>query len=276
MIIGLRLLHRQVSDQVTNRGMFKTSLMLCKCLIQTYRPAVSNNFNPVPLPSASTSASTSGRQIIVFGFPPSAESLILHHFQNLGPITYIVPPGPHGNWLTITYADSATAARAVRNHGKILGNNLMIAVRFADITDSIPVSEDRDTALVSSPKLNSQELTVRPPSPSKGNLMPATAALRKQPTSGGLFGLFGAAGTTPNPSQSLSKPLPSAQANVPSQSGLMNTLLDKIFGFWLLYNRFPFAWHTLYANSTKWCEVWHELHKIIHVIKELGDDYEDI
>ena len=60
-------------------------------------------------------------------------------------------------------------------------------------------------------------------SPGKGNVLPATAALRRQPTSGGLLGLFGASQSQP---KSAPKPM-----SVPAQGGLMNNLLDKIFGF---------------------------------------------
>lgn len=66
--------------------------------------------------------------ITVFGFPSSARSFILHHFQSMGEvINYSRSSG--GNWLHLRYHTRLQAEKALSYDGSTLANSMMVGVK---------------------------------------------------------------------------------------------------------------------------------------------------
>lgn len=65
--------------------------------------------------------------VTVFGFPPSAASLVLAQFSNFGTILEKQFPS-QGNWVNIKYSSTFEAAKALSMHGKLISNCIMVAV----------------------------------------------------------------------------------------------------------------------------------------------------
>ncbi|GAA5850231.1 hypothetical protein JCM9279_003572 [Rhodotorula babjevae] len=83
-------------------------------------------------PGSSTSSSSKGYAVHVFGFPASALELILEHFTQFGDVLSSSPSTEGGNWVTVVYAHPWSAARAVRKNGDVLGGVLMVGVKAVD------------------------------------------------------------------------------------------------------------------------------------------------
>ena len=105
------------------------------------RSSSSPSLSPQQLPptspalSASSAATTtSSTAVIVFGFPSSLTQHIISTFGRFGPIVSSSEAPVHQggeNWLKLTYADSASAARAVGNNGMLLGGAYMVGCVYA-------------------------------------------------------------------------------------------------------------------------------------------------
>ncbi|KPV75336.1 uncharacterized protein RHOBADRAFT_66400, partial [Rhodotorula graminis WP1] len=83
-------------------------------------------------PGSSTSSSSKGYAVHVFGFPASALELILEHFAQFGDVLSSSPSTEGGNWVTVVYAQPWSAARAARKNGDVLGGVLMVGVKAVD------------------------------------------------------------------------------------------------------------------------------------------------
>lgn len=92
----------------------------------------------------STGASTAdaATSVVIFGFPASLTQYVLDVFRSYGSIATHQASGSDegahagnvmvgGNWLRITYADAAGAARAVDANGMLLGGSYMIGCVYA-------------------------------------------------------------------------------------------------------------------------------------------------
>ncbi|CEG44351.1 mitochondrial pyruvate carrier 2-like [Plasmopara halstedii] len=66
--------------------------------------------------------------VTVFGFPSSAQSFILHQFQDMGEvINYSSSSG--GNWLHLRYHTRLQAEKALSYDGRMLANSIMVGVK---------------------------------------------------------------------------------------------------------------------------------------------------
>ncbi|GAB0099747.1 Nucleoporin NUP53 [Sergentomyia squamirostris] len=98
------------------------------------------NFSRIQSPSTTTydcldtsrSVLSPGRQcdfwITVFGFPPTALSMILTHFSQCGTIVDKVFPPQSGNWVHLKFTSRLECDRAINFNEKILASSLMIGV----------------------------------------------------------------------------------------------------------------------------------------------------
>lgn len=186
--------------------------------------------------SSTEPSSDAANAVIVFGFSPEHEPLVRRHFAALGDVRSVTP-GVGGNWLTIAYAEPATALRAVRLHGELIGPNLMIAVKLAQAGGGASRAAATDEGRPATPSTAVARTVPKSPEPAIGAraaVLPAASALRRAPTSSRLFGLFAAGSEPPSspkpalPSSAPSTPAPAAPS---TPSGLRGVLLDRIFGF---------------------------------------------
>ncbi|XP_023015695.1 nucleoporin 35 [Leptinotarsa decemlineata] len=65
--------------------------------------------------------------VTVFGFPPSALTLVLSQLANFGPIADKKVP-PHGNWVHVKYNNLSEVAMALSLNCKLINNSIMIGV----------------------------------------------------------------------------------------------------------------------------------------------------
>ncbi|GAA5825670.1 hypothetical protein JCM11251_000330 [Rhodosporidiobolus azoricus] len=86
----------------------------------------------IGLPHASSSSSSEGYPVNIFGFPPSALDLVLDYFSQFGEVVSKTPSPEGGNWITLSYAQPWSAARAARKNGEILGGVIMVGVKAVD------------------------------------------------------------------------------------------------------------------------------------------------
>lgn len=105
--------------------------------------------------------------VTVFGFPPTARSLIRRHFQRLGEVITLSSTTSGGNWLHIRYLTRLQAEKAISCDGTTLTNGIMVGVkkcypsdRDANALDEGPVSDYFDAHLRQN--LGSSELEVEP------------------------------------------------------------------------------------------------------------------
>ncbi|XP_022905535.1 nucleoporin NUP35 [Onthophagus taurus] len=68
-----------------------------------------------------------GMWVTVFGFPPSATSLVLAQLANYGSIVDKKFP-TQGNWIHLKYSSPLEANKALALHGKLISNSIMIGV----------------------------------------------------------------------------------------------------------------------------------------------------
>lgn len=66
--------------------------------------------------------------ITVFGFPPSAVSVVLQHFAQCGTIVDKVFPSQNGNWVHLKFSSRLECDKALNYNEKILANNIMLGV----------------------------------------------------------------------------------------------------------------------------------------------------
>lgn len=86
---------------------------------------------PIQSPQAASSSSSTSYAVIVFGFPPDQATAVAQLFSSMGDVASLEPPPQGANWFQISYQNSWEAARAVRKSGEILGDHIMIGVRWA-------------------------------------------------------------------------------------------------------------------------------------------------
>lgn len=84
--------------------------------------------------------------ITVFGFPPSALTLVLSQLANCGPIVEKKIPS-QGNWVHVKFNNLSEVARAVALNGKLLSNNIMIGVTLHYDKDN----KENDSSVYTSP-----------------------------------------------------------------------------------------------------------------------------
>lgn len=66
--------------------------------------------------------------VTVFGFPPSALTLVLAQLANCGPIADKKIP-PQGNWVHVKFNNLSEVSRALSLNGKLINNSIMIGVQ---------------------------------------------------------------------------------------------------------------------------------------------------
>ncbi|ORX86015.1 MPPN-domain-containing protein [Basidiobolus meristosporus CBS 931.73] len=93
-----------------------------------------NEFSHTTRLDQDRSMQLTSNSVVVFGFPPSATSLILSQFRSYGDVTSYEMSPSGGNWMTITYTSRWQAHRALAKNGKIFNNSVMIGV--------VPVAQD--------------------------------------------------------------------------------------------------------------------------------------
>ncbi|KAK9767651.1 Nucleoporin nup35 [Basidiobolus ranarum] len=95
-----------------------------------------NEFSHTSRMDQDRSMPLTSNSVVVFGFPPSATSLILSQFRSYGDVVSYEMSPSGGNWMTITYTSRWQAHRALAKNGKIFNNSVMIGV--------VPVAQDLD------------------------------------------------------------------------------------------------------------------------------------
>lgn len=90
-------------------------------LNSTQLNSVTNTPIACPLPSNSF-------WITVYGFPPTATSMIISHFSQCGTIVDKMLPPQNGNWIHLKYLSRLECDKAMNYNEKVLNNNLMIGV----------------------------------------------------------------------------------------------------------------------------------------------------
>lgn len=84
--------------------------------------------------------------VTVFGFPPSALTLVLSQLANCGPIAEKRIP-PQGNWLHVKFNNLSEVARALSLNGKLITHNIMIGVSLYYDKDN----KENDSTVFTSP-----------------------------------------------------------------------------------------------------------------------------
>lgn len=209
-----------------------------------------------PLPSRSTAHSKEGYSVYVFGFPAAATDLVLDFFTQFGEIVSTTPSTEGGNWVTITYAQAWSAARAARKNGEILGGALMIGVKAVDedgLRRALAGAEGGQDLVPSAPSAtpgprqngNSGGATSTPSGVGRPvNVLGPQSAFKAAPTPTrkGFLGLGGGGGggatapSTPggaDPHASLfaEKSRQAALAQQPQQKGVLGKVSDMVFGW---------------------------------------------
>ncbi|KAJ8964797.1 hypothetical protein NQ314_004604 [Rhamnusium bicolor] len=89
---------------------------------------LSETFNRANNISSSRIERIDSHWVTVFGFPPSALTLVLSHLANCGPIADKKIP-PQGNWVHIKFNNLSEVSRALSLNGKLINNSIMIGVQ---------------------------------------------------------------------------------------------------------------------------------------------------
>ncbi|CAH1117832.1 unnamed protein product [Phaedon cochleariae] len=84
--------------------------------------------------------------VTVFGFPPSALTLVLSQLANCGPIADKKVP-PQGNWVHIKFNNLSEVSRALSLNCKLINNNIMVGVTLYYHKEN----KENDNAMYSSP-----------------------------------------------------------------------------------------------------------------------------
>jgi nuclear pore complex protein Nup53 len=69
--------------------------------------------------------------VVIFGYPPDKYTLTADYFRSLGDSTEPDQNAEVTNCFRIGYRDPASAMRAVRKNGEVLGGSWMIGAKFA-------------------------------------------------------------------------------------------------------------------------------------------------
>jgi len=69
-----------------------------------------------------------GTWVTVWGFPPSAASLVLEQLSACGAVLQHIMP-PNSNWMHVRFQTRMQASKAVGKNGHVLGGSLMVGVR---------------------------------------------------------------------------------------------------------------------------------------------------
>lgn len=85
--------------------------------------------------------------VTVFGFPPSALTVVLSQLANCGPIAEKIIPS-QGNWVHIRFNNLSEVARALSLNGKLINNNLMVGVALYYDKDN---KENENSTIYTSP-----------------------------------------------------------------------------------------------------------------------------
>ncbi|KAG0667197.1 hypothetical protein C6P46_002609 [Rhodotorula mucilaginosa] len=207
-----------------------------------------------PLPSHSTAHSKEGYSVYVFGFPAAATDLVLDFFTPFGEIVSTTPSTEGGNWVTITYAQAWSAARAARKNGEILGGALMVGVKAVDedgLRRALAGAEGGQDLVPSAPsatpvpRQNGNAGGGATSTPSgvgrPVNVLGPQSAFKAAPTPTrkGFLGLGGGGATAPStpsgadPHASLfaEKSKQAALAQQPQQKGVLGKVSDMVFGW---------------------------------------------
>lgn len=211
-----------------------------------------------PLPSHSTAHSKEGYSVYVFGFPAAATDLVLDFFTQFGEIVSTTPSTEGGNWVTITYAQAWSAARAARKNGEILGGALMIGVKAVDedgLRRALAGAEGGQDLVPSAPSATSGPrqngntgggATSTPSGVGRPvNVLGPQSAFKAAPTPTrkGFLGLGGGgsgggatatstpSGADPHASLFAEKSKQAALAQQPQQKGVLGKVSDMVFGW---------------------------------------------
>lgn len=84
--------------------------------------------------------------VTVFGFPPSALTVVLAHMASCGPIADKKVPAV-GNWVHIKYNSHNEVLRALSLNGKCINNSIMIGVALYNLKDN----KENDNSTFTSP-----------------------------------------------------------------------------------------------------------------------------
>ncbi|KAH9935889.1 uncharacterized protein BXZ73DRAFT_89385 [Epithele typhae] len=85
-----------------------------------------------PKPAPSTQHNTTPLQIVVFGYPQDKYSVTVEYFRSLGECTDVEQSAEVLNCFRIGYYNAASALRAIRKNGEILGGSWMVGAKWAD------------------------------------------------------------------------------------------------------------------------------------------------
>ncbi|GAA5861949.1 hypothetical protein JCM3774_001363 [Rhodotorula dairenensis] len=203
-----------------------------------------------PLPSHSAAHAKEGYSVYVFGFPAAATDLVLDFFSQFGEILSQTPSTEGGNWVTITYAQAWSAARAARKNGEVLGGALMIGVKAVDedaLRRALAGAEGGQDLVSSAP---SAAQAPRQTGNNGGSATPSGVGrpvnvlgpqsafkAAPTPTRKGFLGLGGAtvpptpSGTDPHASLFAEKSKQAALAQQPQQKGVLGKVSDMVFGW---------------------------------------------
>ncbi|GAA5981875.1 hypothetical protein JCM10908_004649 [Rhodotorula pacifica] len=206
-----------------------------------------------PLPSTSTAHSKEGYAVHIFGFPAAATDVVLDFFSQFGEILSKTPSTEGGNWVTITYAQAWSAARAARKNGEIFGGVLMVGVKAVDedglrrALAGADGAQDLVPSAPSAPSAARQNGNTGGTSTPSGvgrpvNVLGPQSAFKAAPTPTrkGFLGLGGGATAPSTPSSSSADPHASlfaerskqaALAQQPQQKGVLGKVSDMVFGW---------------------------------------------
>lgn len=190
----------------------------------------------------------------MFGFPAAATDLVLDFFSQFGEIVSRTPSTEGGNWVTITYAQAWSAARAARKNGEILGGTLMIGVKAVDedgLRRALAGADGGQDLVPSAPsavqaprQTASNGGTATPSGVGRPvNVLGPQSAFKAAPTptrkgflvlvggGGGATAPSTPSGTDPHASLFAEKSKQAALAQQPQQKGVLGKVSDMVFGW---------------------------------------------
>ncbi|XP_031628967.1 nucleoporin Nup35 [Contarinia nasturtii] len=170
-------MNQSVCDSYLNQSNFNVS-RITSPLDQSYdyrngSMSVNNCLSP-------TSSRPSKHWVTVYGFSPSALTMIIQHFSQCGTILEKISPPQSGNWVHLRFASSLECEKALNYHERILANSLMIGVTYCkdpNVVDkenvernNISISRARPLAQVSYKTAQSAtDITGGPTTPSRSS-----------------------------------------------------------------------------------------------------------
>ncbi|XP_019872981.1 nucleoporin Nup35 [Aethina tumida] len=115
--------------------------------------------------------------VTVFGFPPSALTIVLSQMQNCGPIVDKKIPSV-GNWVHIKFNNANEVSRALALNGRCIANQIMIGVQIYHNREN----KENDTSCVYTSPIRARSLRHSFVSPNNSNTVIAPQVVPQKST----------------------------------------------------------------------------------------------